>query len=628
MDRWLQLILLMPEDDFITNKQLAENLGVSNRTVYNDIVQLNQIMKDKGAQLVSKPHYGVKLEVTDKGKYLAFLRSLEVDTVTVGDNTETRVNKIIEKMIQADAPVKMDDLSDELYVSRSTLKNDLKRVRTFLDSYGLQIDYRSYTGMSINGTEKNLRRCLAKIEQNLIAKDGSFLSEDMDDISALLKEIFKRHHYKMAAYSFHNFVAHVHVSIERIRQGKEIAAIYSEPNDGDAQTRALTEEIVASLERAYEITFSRTEFQYLLLHLECKRMVSDTSEAVVSSDVYEITTRMLKEVQVAFHYDFQHDFELVTNLALHIVPLRLRLLYDMPFENPMATEICEGAPLAYEMSTVACGVLAKIYGKKVSSDEIAYIALHFNVAIDRYKKKHKKNVLIICGTGKSSAMLLTYRIKEEYGKYLNVIGTHDSFNLADVDFKNVDYVLTTVHLEEHIPVPIIEINKPFFMGEERSDLRKYFQNDRRKTLMRYFSENLFLAHLTADSKESVLKQLCEAAASAVEIPKDAFDHVMRREELGNTAFGNYVAIPHPDRPMGEESFVVTGILEHPILWDRDEVQIIFLIFMKAGGDRNLQLFYRSVSRFLSNTALVQRLIQNQTYDELISILESLSYESR
>lgn len=144
MDRWLQLILLMPEDDFITNKQLAETLGVSNRTVYNDIVQLNQVMKDKGAQLISKPHYGVKLVVTDQEKYLAFLRSLEVDTVTVGDNTETRVSKIVEKMIQSDTPIKMDDLSEELYVSRSTLKNDLKRVRAFLDSYDLQIDYRSY----------------------------------------------------------------------------------------------------------------------------------------------------------------------------------------------------------------------------------------------------------------------------------------------------------------------------------------------------------------------------------------------------------------------------------------------------------------------------------------------------
>ena len=146
--------------------------------------------------------------------------------------------------------------------------------------------------------------------------------------------------------------------------------------------------------------------------------------------------------------------------------------------------------------------------------------------------------------------------------------------------------------------------------------------------MQYFSQDRFLSHIKADSKEAVLTLLCQTAAASMEVPADAFDHVMRREALGSTSFGNYVAIPHPDRPMGQESFVVTGILERPILWDGDEVQIVFLIFMKAGGDRNLQLFYRSVSRFLSDKALVQRLLQNQTYEELIAILESLSYELR
>ena len=81
-------------------------------------------------------------------------------------------------MLQTDTPIRMADLGEELYISRSTLKSDLKKVRAFLDTYDLQIDYRSYAGMSVIGSEKNLRRCLAKIEQNLIANDGTFLSED------------------------------------------------------------------------------------------------------------------------------------------------------------------------------------------------------------------------------------------------------------------------------------------------------------------------------------------------------------------------------------------------------------------------------------------------------------------
>ena len=627
MDRRLQLILLMPEDDFITNRQLSETLGVSNRTVYNDITQLNQMMRDKGAQLISKPRYGVKLVVTDRGKFLTFLRSLETDAVTVGDSAETRLSKAVERMILADAPIRMDDLADELHISRSTLKMDLKKARLFLGRYSLEIDYRSYTGMRILGTEKNLRRCLAKIDQNMIASDGSFLSTDMDAISAILKDIFKRYRYRMAAYSFQNFVTHVYVSICRIRQGKEIAFTWAdERSDTDRQLKEVAEAVVMALEKAYKVTFSRAEYQYILLHLECKKIVTGKRDTVVTAEVYEAVTQMLREVQRVFHYDFQHDFELITNLSTHIVPLRLRLQYDMPFENPMLSEIREGELLSYEMANVACGVLAEIYGKKVSPDEVAYIALHFHVAIERYKKRYKKNVLIVCGTGKGSAMLLAYRVKEEYGKYLNVVGTHESIDLSEINFTHVDYLLTTVPIHERVPVPVIEISKPF-SRDGHSDLRKYFQNDRRESLMGYFSEDLFLPQMSETSKNDVLRRLCDMASSRREVPGDLYDHVLRREEIGGTDFGNYVAIPHPDQPVGEESFVVTGLLAQPVVWDQEEVRIVFLLSMKDGGDRNLQLFYKTVSRFLSDKVLVQRLIQNQSYEELISILDSLSYDT-
>ncbi len=58
MERRLQLMLLMPEDEFVTYKVLAEELGVSVRTVYDDIMRLNQMMRAHGAQTVSRRYVG------------------------------------------------------------------------------------------------------------------------------------------------------------------------------------------------------------------------------------------------------------------------------------------------------------------------------------------------------------------------------------------------------------------------------------------------------------------------------------------------------------------------------------------------------------------------------------------
>ena len=104
---------------------------------------------------------------------------------------------------------------------------------------------------------------------------------------------------------------------------------------------------------------------------------------------------------------------------------------------------------------------------------------------------------------------------------------------------------------------------------------------------------------------------------------DFYQHVLKREELGKTSFGNRIAIPHPYRPEGDYSFVVTGILDEPVLWDDEPVQIVFLLSMKAQGDPNLQLFYKSLGRLLSSKENVDILIKEQSFEKLISILYQL-----
>ena len=54
------------------------------------------------------------------------------------------------------------------------------------------------------------------------------------------------------------------------------------------------------------------------------------------------------------------------------------------------------------------------------------------------------------------------------------------------------------------------------------------------------------------------------------------------------------------------------------------MQIIFLLSMKVGGDRNLPLFYKMISRFLTNKTIVRRLIKQQTFENMIAIFSALS----
>ncbi|MBP3817325.1 MAG: transcription antiterminator [Butyrivibrio sp.] len=625
MERWLKLLNMLSEDSYITNKRLSEQLNVSKRTIYNDIAGLNDTLRSHGAQIITKPHYGITLVISDRTRFQSFLNTQKQDSVVLVDSSDARARMIIQKMISAGKAVKFDDLCEELFISRSTLKNDLKKVRSVLEMYDLKIESSAYKGSWIDGLENNVRKCLTDIGKQMLNDSSKTLNGDIKAIAGIIKQVFQKHHLRMTELAFNNLVIHIYIAIMRIRMGYTLEAAEGYEQFTSDREREIATEIIAGMENLFGLKFPKTELGYIMLHLEGKKISDVQDNSVVTADIYEMVTEMLDEIDSMFHYNFKYDFELVSLLSTHLVSLKVRILYDMTLENPLIEEIQEGALLAYEMARVACSKLEKHYGKKVTQDEMAYIALHFQLAIERYKEKHKKNVLIVCGTGRGSAELLAYHVKKDYGNYLNVVGTLESTNLDGIDFDDYDYILTTVHIEEKVPIPIIEINS-IQNAESRTKLNNYLYFDKKSELLRFFSRSRFLPHMKGTSKQEVLRQLCERAMTDGCVSEGFYDLVLKREEIGTTSFGNLIAIPHPYRPEGDQSFVVTGILDEPIQWDQEEVQIVFLLSMKANGDHNLQLFYKSVGKLLSSKESVAALIQKQDFETLISVLDSLRDE--
>ena len=55
-----------------SSKTLGNLLGVSDRTIRNEIIKLNEVLKDHGAQIAAKARTGCELEVTDRAAFSKF----------------------------------------------------------------------------------------------------------------------------------------------------------------------------------------------------------------------------------------------------------------------------------------------------------------------------------------------------------------------------------------------------------------------------------------------------------------------------------------------------------------------------------------------------------------------------
>ncbi|MFQ8584607.1 MAG: BglG family transcription antiterminator [Holdemania massiliensis] len=230
-DRLEQILITLGEtNEALTSAQLAEKVKVSARTIKKDVSELNAILKDYDAVIHARTGVGYKLSVNDEFLYNQFLTELkrrELRTAqTVPKYRYERVNYIVKKLLTVDYYLTIEDLVDELYISRSTLTADLKEVREIFKDYNLELTSRPNYGILLVGEEIAKRLCIAEyffhanISTGYFAADNAmFVSSTNQDeirfVRDLLEEIMEKYSIHMSDQSLQNFVIHIIIAIRR-----------------------------------------------------------------------------------------------------------------------------------------------------------------------------------------------------------------------------------------------------------------------------------------------------------------------------------------------------------------------------------------------------------------------------
>lgn len=619
MDRAIDIMKSLSTQSYTTSKALAEQLKVSSRTIRNDISLLNQELKKNGAYIESKARHGMLLHITNEAAYHTYYQNLMNSSPINKDN---RIVQIIEYLLTLEDSVTMDDLCDIFYVSRSTMKKDMKDIRKIFEKHHITIDHRANQGLKIVGTEQNFRNCLAALQKSRL-EEISLKDENLETIIHIISTQVNKHNFEISDYSIRNFALHISVAITRIKDGKELE-LNSDTEDqlGNSPDIDLLLAIVSEIEKAFHVHFTKGEIGYLLLQISGKKTITTkniSGNTVISEETYKLVTQMLERVNEVFKIDFRYDLELITMLSTHLMPLEIRAKHGIAVHNSMADDIRHNVMLSYNMAIIACDTLEQKIGMKLPMDEIAFVALPFSLALKRKWSNQKEKVLIVCGSGKASSELLAYQVKENFGNYLDVVGATNRHSLEMYDFSNVDYILTTVPIDIPVPIPIIRTST-FFETNAINKVNQAITDTRSNRFVEYFHKNMIFWS-SSDNKKEILEQMCQKAIKNYNIPDDFFHFVMKREEIGRTSFGNLITIAHPIHPIGQESFVALTILDHPIDWDGEPAQLIFLLSMKESGENKMKDFYKAMTKLVNNKQYIELLTKAQNYDDVIHILK-------
>lgn len=132
-----------------------------------------------------------------------------------------------------------------------------------------------------------------------------------------------------------------------------------------------------------------------------------------------------------------------------------------------------------------------------------------------------------------------------------------------------------------------------------------------------------------NDKVSVLIELSNVLKNAgyIDDEETFLEDIYKREEIGITGIGNYVAIPHGKSAAVKKVGVAIGILENEIEWETmDDNGVKVVILFSVGNDPNgaqthLKLLSKVAQR-LGNDEVISSLIESKSVQDVIKSFKS------
>lgn len=160
--------VLLKEEEAIPVKTLAQKVGVSKRTVQRELEYIESALKTYEIRFMSKTGVGVWLEGSGEEKGRLLMDISEGDDYDVS-NRENRRKRLILEILKEKGLKKLFYYSSQFGVSEATISGDLEAVEEWLNRYGLFVNRKPGSGISVEGSEDDYRRAIR-----------AFINENMD----------------------------------------------------------------------------------------------------------------------------------------------------------------------------------------------------------------------------------------------------------------------------------------------------------------------------------------------------------------------------------------------------------------------------------------------------------------
>lgn len=597
-----------------TAGQLSKELGVSSKTIRNDIQQLNQLSEQP--MILSKA--GTGFYINPENNYLQQLTSDKQSTNLTFD--------LLMRLLDQKA-CDFYELVDEFFISESTLDRMVKELNRLIAKRDQRlIIKRKQNRLLIEGDEAAKRRVFTlflnqEIETNKLSLDNYsdyFEQLDLAKLTKVVVNVHQKEGFFVNDFSTISFILHLAVLLERVSKKSYLNP--SQASLKETKSRQMTLAMVKELESNFEVKIPEEEYAYIY-RLYSGSLVSD--EDLADKKLKQAIEGVLTNIDSIFFIDFTQDKKITDYLLTHVSALYKRATHKQYLVNPLLEEIKSKFPFVYNVSVYASGYLQEKLSIQFPEDEVAYLSLHFLSALENIRAHKKKRVLLISPYGVGNQRIVRNQLNKIQEFEIELFVAESIFAVTNEMTEEKSLILTTEKLNLTTTVPVYQYDS-FLTNADLKKIQNLLieENQSPSVLTTFLKEELFFPQETFTDRDEVIRFLCQELYKKGYCEKNYVEKVLQREALSSTAFGDFYALPHAIKREAKQNAVAICSLEKPLQWKEKKIRLVLLLALKEERDNSFEQLFEELVQMLNDASRVKKLSRQTSFQEFMAICQN------
>ncbi|MBF0778843.1 BglG family transcription antiterminator [Streptococcus cuniculi] len=448
-----EILTMLLEKSKVPLTDITEIHEVSERTIRNDIASLNDYLAnlDFGSMYIKRKHVILDLQVSKLAVY-EDINKFDVYEYKFSSSERSLICLLI--LIAHRGYVTLNQLSEKLLASRSTIVNDVKIMRELAKKHHLKIFSKANKGYQLIAKEEDIRIFLYSIlsQENFKVLNSLIFDEHYEEeigFGELRNRLFaKRHLLHLSEKLLERVLQYLVISTYRNQKGFPLHTVFR------AEESALFKELVKS----FTGIIPQNDLAFICQQVSESNQAELLDELINKESIrIQVTVmKFIEKISTELHIDFKEDYIFYENFSAHI----LRMLRKEDFQGDISLNMEDIVRSNQKIQKVVrqyLPIIEENIGRKATQTEFHYMIIHVYAAMER-KKRMGSNLRVAVLTEKKSTevFFIESKLVSNFSFNLDIYSTDDTIR------GEYDLILTTLPVQHESYVQI----SPFITDED------------------------------------------------------------------------------------------------------------------------------------------------------------------